>query len=408
MRKSWLVGGVVGGVVVAAAVGWAVQRGSFGSVRLFGAFSAGSAQAAKSPASAASAPLEFRPNEVVRPVLASLPQTVEFSGPLVAPNTAVLRAKASGTLLTLDVAEGARVKAGQPVGRIDMAELGSRIAERGANLQSARATVLQAERSHASNERLAAQGFISSVALDNSRATLDTARASAAAATASLDTTRVAQRDASLLAPIAGIVAKRHVLPGEKVAMEQQVLTLVDLGRLELAGSVGTHEVARLAPGMAVQLQVEGMDTSVAGQVLRIAPAAEAGTRSIGVTVGLANPDERLRAGQYALARVVLADPQQRLVLPLTAVGATSGQSFVWLLVDGALVRRAITLGRRDEANGRVEVLAGVDTNAQVLGARFDNLREGARALITPAAPGSAASSATAVAASAASHPLLR
>ena len=383
MRKSWWVGGVVGGVVVAAAVAWAVQRGQLG------AFSTGSAQAAKSPAVAASAALEFRPNEVVRPVLAKLPLTVEFSGPLVAPNTAVLRAKASGTLLSLDVAEGARVKAGQAVGRIDMAELGSRIAERGANLQSARATVLQAERSHASNERLAAQGFISSVALDNSRATLDTARASAAAATASLDTTRVAQRDASLLAPIAGIVAKRHVLPGEKVAMEQQVLTLVDLGRLELAGSVGTHEVARLAPGMAVQLQVEGMDTTVAGQVLRIAPAAEAGTRSIGVTVGLANPDERLRAGQYALARVVLADPQERLVLPLTAVGATSGQSFVWLVVDGALVRRAITLGRRDDANGRVEVLAGLDTNAQVLGARFDNLREGAKALITPAAPGS-------------------
>ena len=408
MRKSWLVGSVVGLVVVAAAVAWAVQRGSFGPVGTFGPFSAGSAQAAKSPAFAASAPLEFRPNEVVRPMLASLPQTVEFSGPLVAPNTAVLRAKASGTLLSLEVTEGARVKAGQPVGRIDMAELGSRIAERGANLQSARATVLQAERSHASNERLAAQGFISSVALDNSRATLDTARASAAAATASLDTTRVAQRDASLLAPIAGIVAKRHVLPGEKVAMEQQVLTLVDLGHLELAGSVGTHEVARLAPGMAVQLQIEGLETVVAGQVLRIAPAAEAGTRSIGVTVGLANPDERLRAGQYALARVVLADPQQRLVLPLTAVGATSGQSFVWLLVDGVLVRRAITLGRRDEANGRVEVLAGVDANAQVLGARFDNLREGARALITPAAAGSAASSATAVAASAASRPLLR
>ena len=403
MRKSGWMAGAVGLVVVAAAVGWAVQRGPL---------SAWAAQAAKSPATAASAPLEFRPNEVVRPVLASLPQTVEFSGPLVAPNTAVLRAKASGTLLSLDVAEGARVKAGQPVGRIDMAELGSRIAERGANLQSARATVLQAERSHASNERLAAQGFISSVALDNSRATLDTARASAAAATASLDTTRVAQRDASLLAPIAGIVAKRHVLPGEKVAMEQQVLTLVDLSRLELAGSVGTHEVARLAPGMAVRVwvegQVEGLDTPVAGQVLRIAPAAEAGTRAIGVTVGLANRDERLRAGQYALARVVLADPQQRLVLPLTAVGATSGQAFVWLLVDGVLVRRAVTLGRRDEAGGRVEVLAGLGADAQVLGARFDNLREGARALISAAAPGGAASNATAVAASAASQPLLR
>ena len=44
------------------------------------------------------------------------------------------------------------------------------------------------------------------------------------------------------------------------------------------------------------------MATPVTGQLARIAPAAEAGTRSIGVTVGLDNPKETLRAGQYALA----------------------------------------------------------------------------------------------------------
>jgi RND family efflux transporter MFP subunit len=373
MRKSWL---MAAGVVVAAAAGgalWMTQRAPM---------AAGSAQAASAPGAAASAPLDFRANEVVRPALAALPQTIEFSGPLVAPNTAVLRAKASGTLLNLDVTEGARVRAGQLLGRVEMADLGSRIAERGANLESARATVLQAERSHASNERLAAQNFISGTALDNSRATLDTARAALSAAQAALATTQVAQRDAVLVAPIAGIVAKRHVLPGEKVTVEQQVLTLVDLARLELAGNVGTHEVARLAPGMAVQLQVEGLAVPLPGQLARIAPAAEAGTRSIGVTVVLANPDERLRAGQYALARVVLPDDQQRLVVPLQAVGATGGQSVVWLIADGKLVRRAITLGRRDEAGGRVEVLAGLDPQSQLLAARFDNLREGAPARV--------------------------
>jgi len=361
---------------VAAAAGgavWTMQRGPM---------SGGTAQAASAPGAGASAPLDFRANEVVRPVLARLPQGIEFSGPLVAPNTAVLRAKASGTLLSLDVAEGSRVRAGQLLGRIEMADLGSRIAERGANLESARATLLQAERSHASNERLAAQNFISGTALDNSRATLDTARAALAAAQAALATTQVAQRDASLVAPIAGIVAKRHVLPGEKVSVEQQVLTLVDLARLELAGNVGTHEVARLAPGMAVQVQVEGLAVPLPGQLLRIAPAAEAGTRSIGVTVLLANLDERLRAGQYALARVVLPDEQQRLVVPLSAVGSTGGQSFVWLIDKGALVRRAVTLGRRDEAGGRVEVLAGLDPQAVILAARFDNLREGAPARV--------------------------
>lgn len=398
MRKAgWITGLLV--VVLAAGIGgrWWQQRSSTEAKAGSGAGQA-AAQAAD-PASAV--PLAFRANEVVQPVRASLPDTIEFSGPLVAPNTAVLRAKASGTLLSLAVAEGARVKAGQVLGRIDMAELGSRIAERDANVASARATLAQAQRSHASNERLAAQNFISPSALDNSRALLDTARATQAAAQAALDTTRIGQRDATLLAPIAGIVAKRHVLPGEKVSAEQQVLSIVDLARLELAGNVGTHEVSRLAPGMAVQVQVEGLTTPIAGQLLRIAPAAEPGTRAIGVTVSLVNDQERLRAGQYALARVQLPDDRLRLLLPLTAVSSSTGQAHVWLIEHGKLVRRAVTLGRRDETGGRVEVIDGLSDAAQVLAARFDNLREGVRASVLDATPSAMAAAAAGSGASA-------
>ena len=387
MGKRWLMGiaiiALVGGV--AALV---TQRVASNNAK---------GAAAKAPLSAASAvPLEFRPNEVVRPALTALPQEIEFSGPLVAPNTAVVRAKASGTLLSLSVAEGSRVTAGQTLGRIDLAEMASRIAERSANIESARAAVLQAERAHASNERLAAQQFISPSAVDNSRMALDTTRATLAAAQASLDTTRVALRDGAVLAPISGIVAKRHALPGEKVSMEQQLLTIVDLAKLELAGSVATHEVARLAPGMAVQVRVEGVAAPVAGRIARIAPAAEAGTRSIGLTVEIANPREALRAGQYALAKVALADPQPRLVLPLAAVGTTAGQDHVWVIENGTLARRAVTLGRRDEASGRIEVLSGIGAQAQVLSLRFDNLREGTRASVAASAPSAMAADAVA------------
>lgn len=380
MRKSRLIGGGVAAVVaVAAGVAVFVTTGQRAGAT---APDKSSAQAARPGAAASAPPLEFRPAEVVQPTLAAMPRSIEFSGPLVAPGTAVVRAKAAGTLLALQVAEGQRVAAGQVLGRIDLAELTNRVAERSANLESARATLAQAERSHASNERLAAQSFISPIALESSRAQLDTARAALAAAQASLDSTRVGLREATLVAPIAGIVARRHVLPGEKLALEQQVLTLVDLRALELAGSVGTHEVAALAPGMPVQVRVEGVNAPVAGRLARIAPAAEPGTRSIGVTIALDNPNETLRAGQYALARVELADAQQRLSLPLPAVASTSGQDHVWLIERGALMRRVVTLGRRDEANGRVEVLTGLDRDAVVLAARFDNLREGAQAKV--------------------------
>lgn len=343
------------------------------------------AQAAIPPGPKAEKPLEFTLAEVVRPSRMALPQTISFSGPLVAPSTAVIRAKAAGRLTQLNLQEGQRVQAGQTLGTIDLADQTSRVAERQALVESARAALAQAERTQAQNERLASQSFISGAALDSSRAAVQTARAQLDAAQASLTTARVALRDGALVAPISGIVAKRHALPGEAVALEQPVLTVVDLARLELAGSVATHEVSRLKPGLAVQVTVEGASAPVAGRLARIAPAAEPGTRSIGVTIELANPGETYRAGQYALAAVTLPDEAQRLVVPLAAVGTTSGQSHVWVLTEGKLMRRAVTLGRRDDSGGRVEVVDGLPPDAQVLAARFDNLREGAPAVVATA-----------------------
>lgn len=342
-------------------------------------------------------PLQFVAHEVVQPAPARMATVIEFSGPLVAPQTALVRAKAGGTLLALTVSEGSRVSAGQTLGRIDLAELNSRVAERNALLASAGTALAQAERTHASNERLAQQQFISPIALDNSRAAVETARAALNAAQAALDATRVSLRDASLVAPISGIVARRHVVPGEKLSAEQEVLTIVDLARLELAGSVGTHEVSRLAAGTPVQVSVEGVDEPVPGRIARIAPAAEPGTRSIGVTIELPNPDERLRAGQYALARATLAGDEALLTLPSAALGNTAGQDHVWMIENGVLARRAVTLGRRDPREGRVEVLQGVDAGSQVLAARFDNLREGARAMVVAykAAPVASAAAST-------------
>ena len=386
MRKQWLIGGGAALTIAAIALGlvWRAK----------------SNDAAASKNDKAEVALEFSAAEVVKPQLVSLASVIEFSGPLVAPGTAVVRAKAPGTLLSLGVAEGSRVKAGQKLGTVDLAELTSRVAERDAALGSARAQLAQVERQHESNKRLADQQFISSNGLEVSAAALETARAQLTASQMQLNTSRVSLRDAALVAPIAGVVSKRHVVPGEKLSMEQTVLTIVDLARLELAGSVGTHEVSQLSPGMAVQVKVEGVAQAVAGKIARIAPAAEAGTRSIAVIIELPNANEAFRAGQYALARVELPDPAQRLTVPASAVAQTSGQDHVWLIENGALVRRAITTGRRDAAQGRVEVVSGLGPTAQVLAARFDNLKEGGKAQVVAAKAAVATSAAASAPAS--------
>jgi len=186
------------------------------------------------------------------------------------------------------------------------------------------------------------------------------------------------------------------------VSAEQPVVTVVDLATLELAGSVGTHEVSLLAPGQAATIRIEGHADEVTGRIDRIAPAAEAGTRAIGVVVVLDNKGERFRAGQYAQARVSLADTSERMTVPLAAVAQASGQDYIWTIEKGALVRRIVVTGRRDVASGRIEVVKGLGADVQILAMRFDNLKEGAPARVVAqrADPGPQASSAPAASAS--------
>ena len=386
MRKPWLIGGLTA-VLVAAGLAGMLWSGNLvsGGIKKDGA---------DKPAPT----LEFLAREVVHPSPATMADVIAFSGPLVAPGTAVVRAKAAGTLLALNVVEGSRVRAGQVLGQVDLEELRQRVVERSAVVESARAQMEQAQRQQRANEELAAQAFIAPTALEVSKAALEAARAQWLAAKAQLEGSHLSLRNAALIAPISGVVAKRHALPGEKLSIEQQVLTIVDLSKLELAGLVGTHEVSRLTAGMPVQVQVEGNDAWVQASIARIAPVAEPGTRSIGVALTLANPDERFRAGQYASAKVTLKGDTARLSVPISALGNTGGQDYVWLIEQGKLVRRIVTTGRSDPGLGRIEVLQGLKPDAQVLAMRFDNLREGAKAEVVAAraAVASAAASSSA------------
>lgn len=373
MRRPWLTGSVIAVLVAAGVAALLINKGVL------------TVPWSKKEADKAAPTLEFLGSEVVHPAMAQMKSVIEFSGPLVAPDTAVVRTKAAGTLLKLDVAEGSRVRVGQVLGQVDLEELRQRLNERNASVESARAQLDQAQHQQRANEGLAAQSFIAPTALEVSKAALEAARAQWLAAQAQLESARLTLRNAALLAPIGGVVSKRHALPGEKLAAEQPVLTIVDLSHLELAGLVGTHEVSQLTPGMTARVQVEGNNDWADARIVRIAPAAEPGTRSIGVSLALANPSERFRAGQFASAKVSLEDQQARLTVPIAALGNAAGQDYVWLIEKGVLVRRIVTTGRRDPGNGRVEILRGLATDAQLLAMRFDNLREGAKAELVSA-----------------------
>jgi RND family efflux transporter MFP subunit len=338
--------------------------------------------------------LEFGSSDLAYVTPAPMSRWLPVSGTLAPVSQATVKAKVSGDVLQVSVREGESVRPGQVLARIDTADLEAKLIERQGALESARAQMALAEKTRSNNVKLLNEKFISQNAFDSSQSGYDVAKGNVKSAEAQVRIAENALKDALVVSPITGVVQKRHAQPGEKVAFDAPIVTVVDLAELELQALVPAIDVPGLAIGMPVELTVDGFgERRFAGRIGRINPSTEPGTRAILAYVALRNPDAALRSGMFANGRIALAASAPIAALPLTAVRNEAGQNFVWVVADGKLAWRVVTLGRRDEASGLVEVKSALPADLPVLATRFENLKEGAPALVKAPAPTSEAQS---------------
>jgi RND family efflux transporter MFP subunit len=342
--------------------------------------------------------LEFAQADLAVAEPKPLSRWLPVSGTMQPVRQATVKAKVSGDVREITVRDGDPVTAGQLLVRVDTADLEAKLIERQGQLESAKAQLALAEKTLSTNQKLLKQNFISQTAFDSSESNMNVTRGSVMSAEANVKLAQNALKDALATAPLTGIVAKRHVQPGEKVAFDTPLVTVVDLKDIELQAMVPAVDIPELKPGMNVDLTVDGFgERKFTGRIERINPATEPGTRAILVFVGIPNPNSELRGGMFATGRVALAASAPVLSLPVAAVRTEGGQTYVWAIEDGKLAKRMVVIGRRDEETGRVEIKTALPATLKVLAARFDNLKEGAPALVKAdeAAPSKGSDTAT-------------
>ncbi|HVP87458.1 MAG TPA: efflux RND transporter periplasmic adaptor subunit, partial [Casimicrobiaceae bacterium] len=294
-----------------------------------------------------------------------------------------VKAKVSGEIRQVTVREGEAVKAGQVIARFDTADLEAKLTDRIGALEASRAQLALAEKTRAQNQLLLKQKFISQTAYDASESNLSVTQGTLKSNEAQTQLARNALRDAVVAAPLTGTVAKRHVQPGEKVPFDAPLITIVDLARMELQAMVPANDIPELRVGMTVDLAIDGFgDRRFTGTIDRINPTTEAGTRAIIVFIRIPNPDSELRGGMFGTGKVTLAAGDPVPTLPAIAVRTEAGQNFVWAIESGKLTRRIVTVGRRDDTAGRVEIKTNLPKDIPILAAPFDNLKAGAPALV--------------------------
>jgi membrane fusion protein, multidrug efflux system len=327
--------------------------------------------------------LEFTPGDIAPIEAKALSRWLPVSGTLQPVNQTTVKAKVSGEIRQILVREGESVKAGQVLARFDTSDLDAKLTDRVGALESSRAQLALAEKTRAQNQLLLKQNFISQTAFDSAESNLSVNQGALKSNEAQVQLAKNALRDAVVVTTLEGTVAKRNIQPGEKVNFDSPLFTVVDLGRMELQAMVPANDIPEITIGMPVELSIEGFgERHFKGQVERINPMTEAGTRAILVFVQIPNPDAVLRGGMFATGRIRLAAGQPVPTLPDTAIRSEAGQNYVWGIDDGKLLRRIVVIGKRDEAAGRTELKTELPSSMLILSTHFDNLKEGLPAVV--------------------------
>jgi len=313
----------------------------------------------------------------------NLDRVLPLTGSLMPLTEATVKAKVAGELVAVTVREGESVRQGQVLARIDLTEVQAKVAAREADVAGARAQLVWAEKNRNQQKALLEKSFISQSAFDNIQSNYEVAAAKLHAADSELVVARKSQGDAVLIAPFAGIVSLRHAQPGERVALDAKVVSIVDLSRLQLEASVPPAAIGEVRVGQAMSFRVEGFgERDFAGHIERINPAATAGSRSISVYAVIDNREGLLRGGMFAQGALTLSRIDNALAVPATAVREEIGRTFVYAIDDGIVKRKNVKVGAPDAA-GRVQVLDGLAAGDRIVRVNLGSLREGVAARLS-------------------------
>jgi len=337
----------------------------------------------KGPAQPPATALEFAAGDIATVERRDIRQLISITGTLSPRNQTTVKAKVAGELREMLVREGETVRRGQVIARLDAAEPQARLDEKIADLEGGRAQRTLAEKNRAMQLALLEKKFISQNAFDSTQSTLQVSEARIKALEAQVAIARKAVEDTVVRAPIAGIIAQRLAQPGEKMAIDGKLYTVVDLAELEVEAAVPASDIGAVRVGQEVAFRVEGYeDRLFAGRIARISPATQAGTRSIPVYAVLPNRDGVLKAGVFAKGQLTVSKRTAAVVTPITAVRDEGGQAFVWRVDGGRLARVPVQAGLRSEDDGVVEIVSGLAPGAKIVRANLGALRDGAEVKI--------------------------
>ena len=316
------------------------------------------------------------------------------TGYVTARRRATVSSKITGKVVQVNIEEGMAVREGQVLARLDDETQRASVALAEAQAEAARRNVNESEVrlneariNLARLTKLVGIGYSTASEVDAARAAVDSFDARIRA---SREQVQVAERQIALertnldstiiRAPFGGVVISKDAQPGEMVSpvsagggfTRTGIGTIVDMKSLEIEVDVNESYINRVRPEQAVTAVLDAYpDWQIPGRVITTIPSADRQKATVLVRIGFTELDPRILP-DMGIKVTFLRDSDEAApaarpatLVPKGAIKTDGKQSFVFVVVNDRVDRRAITTGGTD--GDRVEVLAGLDAGDRVV-----------------------------------------
>jgi len=324
------------------------------------------------------------------------------SGYVTARREATVSSKVTGKVDEIFIEEGMRVEAGQTLARLDASNVERSLELAQAQQESARAMLNetqalldQAERELARVTQLADKRVATQSELDSAQAEakslgarLERQKADVAVSEREVAIQQQQLDDMVIRAPFTGIVTSKASQPGEMISpmsaggsfTRTGICTIVDMDSLEIEVDVSESYINRVQPEQPVEAILDSYpDWRIPARVIAIIPTADRQKATVKVRVAFEQIDPRIlpeMSVKVAFQKSDEATPAPpEPTIPQTAIRQREGGHMVWIVHDGRVERRAVTIG--STRGEQVTIAAGISGGERVVVDGPDDLADG-------------------------------
>jgi len=327
---------------------------------------------------------------VAEAVQKTVPIYGEFVAQTDAKETVEIRARVQAFLEAQHFTEGTIVKKDQLLFTLDKREYEAKLLQAKSQLEGAQARLGKAETDERRLKPLAERRAVPQQDYDNAAANLDTARAGVSAAKAAVVGSELDLSYCTIRSPIAGLIGKRLVSPGNLVGKGEATLldtvssvdpirVNVTISEAELLNFLAPEKKARQAPTSTLDLILaDGSVFPHKGKVVIVDRAVDLKTGTLTVIAEFPNPNGLLRPGQFGRVRATVGMVENAILVPKRAVQEIQGAKSV--LVVGADDMVALRTIRPGETVGELLIVRdGVRPGERVIVEGVQKVQPGTR-----------------------------